>query len=798
MSTLPALTSGAADRMLAGQTLEIAGRVDLARLAAMLPGVLRIRDDVALHSGQVDVALSSRPAASGVVLLGKLESKNIVAIHGEKTISWDRPITINLAAHQGQAGLTVESFECHSDFLTASGSGTVHQASGSGSFDLNRAAAQLSQIVDFGGITLRGDGSIEGGWTLDAENRFSANARLLLRGFHLALPERPAWAEDNLTVVLAVDGRQGADGTVTYQTASLQVQSGEDRLGVDLTEPVAQLDVGPWPVKVSGSGRLERWPGRLAAWVDTAEWRTVGAFELEAAGVATTENVDVAQCRLNLTRSDIATPWLNLKEPRAELVVSGRWNVPTQHLELRSAELDSVPLTLHGEQIVVDIPAEGLPTAAGLLAFRAELSQLADWLAPPADPTAPRWRYAGNLEGTAELRHKSGIVHAKIDGAIRELLVTGPAGQRHAEPLVNVTAEGRVDVEKQVVHVMAAKLNSATLGVETTADYDFAVEQPKLVAAGHLTYDLGRISQATTTLWGSPAYFAGSGTRPFSYRGPLDPASALAHASAAWEMAGVSTFTVGPGELKTTLADGVLHVEPMSLDFSGGRLNLAAKLHLATDPMRVDLPPGTLAQQVQITQEMCSSWLQYIAPVVADAAWAKGSFSIELDGGQIPLDDYTKADVGGRMIVHAIEVGPGPMIQEFATLLGYSSPGKLKQASVVPFRVVGGRVYHENLELQFPELTIRTHGSVGFDQSVALMAEMPVPPKWIGSNRIGTALQNQTIRLPVAGTLSSPKIDQRVLQQVSAQFIQRGVQNLLQDQLGDQFNRLFGPSKPVE
>ena len=45
--------------------------------------------------------------------------------------------------------------------------------------------------------------------------------------------------------------------------------------------------------------------------------------------------------------------------------------------------------------------------------------------------------------------------------------------------------------------------------------------------------------------------------------------------------------------------------------------------------------------------------------------------------------------------------------------------------------MVQGRVYHRGLELQLPEVTVRTYGSVGVDQTLAIMAEMNVPLTWI-------------------------------------------------------------------
>jgi hypothetical protein len=107
--------------------------------------------------------------------------------------------------------------------------------------------------------------------------------------------------------------------------------------------------------------------------------------------------------------------------------------------------------------------------------------------------------------------------------------------------------------------------------------------------------------------------------------------------------------------------------------------------------------------------------------------------------------------------------------------------------------MVDGRIYHRGLELVFPDFTLRTYGSVGLDESLAIMAELPVPPKWIGNNTLGQALQGQTIQLPIGGTLRSPKIDQQALAQANARFLGKAASGVLKQELFRQIDRVLGP-----
>ena len=242
------------------------------------------------------------------------------------------------------------------------------------------------------------------------------------------------------------------------------------------------------------------------------------------------------------------------------------------------------------------------------------------------------------------------------------------------------------------------------------------------------------------------------------------------------------------------LADGMLQVDPLDLAVSQGRVQLTPRLRLAPGPMQLEVDPGRVAEKIRIDPDMCAHGLQYIAPILAGVATAEGTFSVELDGCRIPLDDPARGDLGGRFTVHSVEVGVGPLVRELAVLLQRATPAKLTKESVIQFRMVNGRVYHQGLELVFPDLTIRTHGSVGLDQSLSMVAEMPIPPKWLAANNtINEALRGETVQLPIHGTLTRPRIDQRKLAEYNQKFLQKATGRVIEKELNRQLERLFGP-----
>ena len=70
----------------------LSGQMDVARLARFLPATLRLRQQVEVNSGQVQWALSSRPAPQGMQWHAQLEASHLTATAAGRQIAWERPM----------------------------------------------------------------------------------------------------------------------------------------------------------------------------------------------------------------------------------------------------------------------------------------------------------------------------------------------------------------------------------------------------------------------------------------------------------------------------------------------------------------------------------------------------------------------------------------------------------------------------------------------------------------------------------------------------------------------------------
>ncbi len=226
--------------------------------------------------------------------------------------------------------------------------------------------------------------------------------------------------------------------------------------------------------------------------------------------------------------------------------------------------------------------------------------------------------------------------------------------------------------------------------------------------------------------------------------------------------------------------------------------------------MRLLVDRGQLVNNVRISPELCQTWLKYVAPLLADATRAEGRFSVLLDGAKVPLSDTTKSDIHGQLTIHSAQVGPGPLAQEFLSLAqqvktilnsGTASNGPIAASNwlMIPEQTVrvdveDGRVHHQGLTMTSGDVQIRTNGSVGFDESLAIMAEVPIRDEWVTNKKYLSSLRGTTIQIPVQGTLSKPRLDNRMLRDLSTRMIGGAARGVLQDEVNRGLQRLFGPA----
>ena len=263
----------------------------------------------------------------------------------------------------------------------------------------------------------------------------------------------------------------------------------------------------------------------------------------------------------------------------------------------------------------------------------------------------------------------------------------------------------------------------------------------------------------------------------------------------------------GPGRVDAVLNQQVIQVQPMQIALSQGELRLAPAIDLRSEPTLYQ-PAGTILSEVILTEEMCEQWLKYVAPMVAESTRVQGVVGLNLTKDtMIPLSRPAAANIAGELIVQQAQVAPGPTTEPLFNIAAQISalvqgqflpqgggPTRLlvMPQQSVPFELKEGRVYHQGMTFYINDVMIRTSGSVGLDQSMDLIAQIPLKDSWLQQQPWLRGIPNQMIQVPIKGSLNKPQANMKILKDLAPNVIGGAAEGILQNELEKGLQKLFG------
>lgn len=831
--------------------LELRGSVDVAKLAAMLPRALRIRKDTRIESGTVEIAGGFKPGPDGETITGSVTTSQLAATNAGKPLQWDQPVSADFAISRTGGVIALDSLRCDSKFLRVEAKGTPQQLSANAYFDLNALSEQLGQFVDLSGVQLAGTGSAQIVWQQPANDKFAATATSELSQLRVSMGDGAVWAEPQLTIRAEAGG---AIDPTTHQpsridAAQLQVNGQGDQLDAKL---ISQVDLTKstaiFPVAIRSSGSIARWLTRVRPWFAPDPWKIDGASEFTANVRVAGNAFEASDTKLVVKDLRAASPEWNISESRIEFAGDARWDGAKSEFAARSAQLVSSTVALAAKDVRYNGSQPGAGQLSGAAAFRADVARLASWRTLP-NQTAT-YRPSGEFTGNIRFAQQSGRITGEITATGQNLMLaslsTSTPANRGAAGYQTIWQEPRLTVQSATSYDSSAdrlsfdhfQIQSNTVQANATG----AIQKLSTVAEcdvnGTLNYDLAQVTPLLRPYAGTGIQLNGREQARFVLAGKLsdgnvpraqltgvsrDPYGAAvvttpsahwsrrvrAQLELPWSGANLYGLPMSAGRLAATLGEGSLRIEPLALAVGEGQLTAAPVVRFDPEPAEFSMPGGPVLTNVRISPEVSEAMLKFVAPVLAGATQSEGLFSLKLDGARVPLAEPRRADSAGQLTVHSVRVVPGPMAsqwvglaQQVEALAKRRDPTGLTNRQVtlltvrdqqVNFRVLDGRVHHQNMEFQVGEVTLRSRGSVGLDETIALTLEIPIQEAWVSKEPLLAALKGQSLQVPVTGTLTRPQMDQRAIAGLSGQLIQKAAGQAVGDELNKALDKFLKP-----
>jgi translocation and assembly module TamB len=815
MSDLSAANQLAA---LVHEDYEIKGQADLAQIARRLPATLRIRQGTEITAGQVDLAIVSQQTADGMTWTGSFAAQHLAAEADGRPLTWKNPFALEFAAHEAKDGIKVDRAKCESSFLQIEGAGSIDDFTLSGSFDLARLTSELEQFSDLGGTHLSGQGQAELSCKRPSADQFIVQGAFEARTFQCTFAGGQSWSENSVLARLELEGKLDGRALSRIERGELSVEAGDERLQARLQEPVSEPATKPWPVQASWRGQLTSWTPRLATCLGTSGLELAGTGALEANLAWSPGTVEISQAKADFAQFRAWGHGLFISEPAVSVTADGKWDLARTRIEVAQGKLVAGTSMAVISQAAAQSTSNGWIVDGGTAQLAADLAQWYRWQHDPR--IAPAWQISGRVNGEARAKYEAGTTTGQLDATVGQLQLvdlsrgTAAAAAAWREPQLTLAASGGYRHADQQLQLEKLQVASEALRCDANGAISLASAGGDVDLKGTMQYDWQNLSPLWRPYLGQHVQIEGRQTRSFAVRGRLSGPIAdsqswrqvVGEAATGWSAIEVYGMRVGPGEIAAQLADGQLKTQPIDIQVSEGRFTFTPNVRLSPAPAELFVAPGPLLTDVHLSPEICARGLKFVAPILAESTVADGRFSITMDGGRIPLFDPGAGDASGRMAMRA-QVKSGPVAQEFMVLIKELSSilrrGAIAQvddqtralvtvdSSQVEFRLVNGRVYHRGLKFTAGTMPVTTHGSVGLDESLAIVAEVPIKATLFGQDLSLGALEGRTIQIPIGGSLGKPKLDRGAFEQIAGSLLQNAASGALLDGINKRLERLL-------
>ena len=837
--------------VLANEDLQAGGEVNLAQLAAALPDTLRIREDTNITGGSLTFNIDSRTNNGLRAWQVQLATTDITANSAGKAIVWNRPIVLQAAAHQSNAGPVIDRLSCTSDFIEITGQGHLNDATLSARADLTELSQQLGQFIDTQGLALAGSAHGQMRFLRDGQSQWvNVSGKAEMTNLQAVVPSVMAVNEPQLSLSLDARILPSPDySEYGVQQGAVALTAAADTLAARFSKPVTlSRELTELPLRIDAKGGAASWGNRLNWLLPLDGWNLEGDISLVADVELVGNDVRLISSQCDLNNLVAIGHGHSLREQQAQLTATGNWISAANRLDAKVATVATTSWSLRGDDVVIQFKPAGPPDVNARLALRSDLRRTIASVREAR--AAPITGVRGIATGDVLLTFVDGIATADVVSQIENLVVETPvqppaASGPAVRPVATSRAMNTLWTDRQlklagrvVYHPAADKLQIPKFEAETNG--------AKLLCAGELTslsatpsaniqgqadYNLAALVQRLQPALGSNIQLVGSDTAKFAVQGPLavtaTAAGDTAEASTAggsgtantarvppdlqastqfkWESAKLYGLPIGEGEFHGQLRKGILDIKPISVAVNDGRLNLSPRFYLNEAPATMTLDRGPLLENVELTPEMCRDWLKYVAPLLADATQCQGRISAHIDRAAFPIDAPETGSLAGTLTIHGADVRAGALAMGYINLVQRVEgvlQGKPPESTALGSSVrlvhldeqqlnvsmADGRVHHQGLKMKIGDVDVISSGSVGADQSLDLIAEIAVQDSWIEGRSYLVGLQGQTLKIPIRGNVGRPRIDYSLIEEIGRRTLTGAASNVFRNEV----NNLLG------
>lgn len=293
-----------------------------------------------------------------------------------------------------------------------------------------------------------------------------------------------------------------------------------------------------------------------------------------------------------------------------------------------------------------------------------------------------------------------------------------------------------------------------------------------------------------TAFTGQPIEMTGKEERPFEVKlalGKEDPAELLRAALAQAAM-GIETANLAGIEMKVVSVGVSAEEGRIAADLQGGLLegtmNLPLRVDAAAETPVLTIPPETqFLNAVRINDALADKVLARLSPIFARAINTEGLVDITVRTLNAPLDltalDQARASV--TLNLSGVGFTSAGFLREILDAVGQGESAFLTLPDQqIQVELRDGLIRQSPMAITFGDYAMTLSGDMALNGTLNMVAELPVTRAMVRDKNIYEALKGETLRVPVRGTVTRPKVARNIIKENLNTLIRAASRKLLE------------------
>jgi len=778
--------------------------INLARAFSQMPETLKLQEGTRLTGGNLNLSARVETTEAETFFDADARIDRLKGVSNGKKLMWDQPVTFKAKGNKHPDGLALEDFSVRSVFFDGNGSGDLNNMHLTFAADLNTALKELQKFFHIkkweGSGKLQADLDLQEG----TDGVRQAAVKLSLDQFALKRNRRRVIDHQRIRASLSTGFRLADDQKSSrLSDLSLEFSSGigNGRLRAKQIE-IHSVDSRPEVAGLvfEGGFNLQKIEVLLRnLGLIAPDIRMAGSTAIAASGSLRNRQIVLGDASFDTKNFVFRQAKKTVREPRVILQTKGKIDLNAGSVHLAPVEIDTQPGKVRIAELIVgdwsDIGNTTTARAVAGLDLAKATRAYGDFITLPE-----KTRVSGKAQIDLDLNFAdpaAGKLHLNAD--LSPFKITSGKQPTISEKNVKVAIELRRNPDGMTYTLKNIRLDSQLVSLSAAGSLAQSRNRNTLELKGSLTPNFAQLSGFLAKDDAPQIEIAGKAQRSFQLK--------MASSSPGWDnllvrlnftgslfVKSIKAFglNVAPGDVPIRIADSVGTVD-LDAAANSGRILLQPTVDLRSEPFVLSFTENTnIMKNVQITSEMAETLLALIHPSFQGTVIPGGDLNLFMQHFKWPLDKKRtdKISFAGNLQVKGLKMQASPMLIPLLAIAGVEGSEVEFDTQNIEFRARNGRIETSPIRMSVDDYRLTLQGSVGFDRTLAYTAQIPVTRRLVGRDGY-KYLKGTTIDVPIRGTVSSPEIDERALEEATAILVQQALQKVIERKAGDLLEKLF-------